>query len=123
MKKNNQNIDTELRGLMKKGVMEVPHADFENKVMEKIELVHLGQKIIQKNLKASWVFLIASILLFPLGYIILFNHLDLSIIPGIGDSVGEIMEVALPAGVLLFSVVVLLQIDNLLRLTVRTRFS
>lgn len=120
---NNYKNDTELHDLLKRGMMEVPHAGFEDKVMQKIELVHLSQKIIRKNLKASWVFLVISILLFPTGFVMLFDQFDLSIIPGIEESVSEIMDVVLPAGVLLFAVVILLQIDNLLRLTFRTRFS
>lgn len=113
--------ESEIRQLMKKGLFEVPNTGFEEKVMKKIELVNLSQKLIRKNVKASWIFLAISILLFPLGFAVVFNHYDISQIPVLGASADEIANLLLPAGILLFAVLILLQIDNLLRLTIRTR--
>lgn len=120
---NTHKGDAELKSLLKMGKMDVPHADFEDKVMRKIEMVHISQATIRKNLKASWIFLVASILLFPTGFIMLVERIDFSLLPVISGNVNEIMDVLLPAGILLFAVVILIQIDNLLRLTLRTRLS
>lgn len=123
MKTDDYIEDIELREIMKRGVLEVPNSDFEDKVMQKIQLVNIGQVAIRKNLKASWLFLIISIVLFPTGFAVMFNQLDFSFVPTIGESINSALGILVPGGILLFSVIILLQIDNLLRLTFRTRLT
>jgi hypothetical protein len=53
--------------LIKKSKIDVFNPDFDDKVMERIQFVHLNKRIGRNNIRWSWLFLIISILLMPLG--------------------------------------------------------
>ena len=121
MNTDSLNNDKDLKRLMKKGLLDIPHTDFEDKVMQKVLMININQTVVRKNLKASWLFLAVSIILFPAGFLAMFNLLDFTFIPHIGESVNSVLDIFIPAGVLIFSVVIFLQIDNLLRLSFRAK--
>jgi hypothetical protein len=117
------NNNHELRDLMSNGLLEVPHLDFEDKVMQKVIMASTRKTVVRKNLRISWIFLILSIVLFPLAFIIVYNNVDFSLLPQFGDTLNKAVDIFLPAMILIFSVIILIQIDNLLRLTNRIRTS
>ncbi|HBH47875.1 MAG TPA: hypothetical protein DDX98_04510 [Bacteroidales bacterium] len=121
MKNNSVQNDKELRAMMQKGLLDIPDPEFETKIMQRVMLASQRNTIVRKNLRASWFFLAISIVLFPAGFMAVYRQLDFSFLPAIGESMNNLVSVFLPAGVLLFSVVVLLQIDNLLRLSIKPK--
>lgn len=114
--------DSELNEIMKKSMLQMPHIDFEDKVMEKINALEIRKETLRKNLRASWLFLLLSIILFPAGIMVIYNQIDFSFVPEVGKSINGFVDVLMPGIILIFSAVLLLQIDNLFRLTFRSRF-
>ena len=111
--------DNELRDLMKQGTHSMPHFDLEDKIMKKVEYVAQHNQVVRKNLRVSWGLLALSVLLFPASFWYAYTRADLTLIPRIGDSLNNFAEVLLPGGILICSIVILLQIDNLLKLSLR----
>lgn len=103
--------------LVKKSMLHPSFIDFDNKVMQRVLLLNTSKKTIRKNLKLSWLFLIFSFLLFPLSYFLIFKRLNFSFIAELGINIEAHSQMFYPAGVILFTIILLLQVDNLYRLT------
>lgn len=116
MKHSSEN-DTELKSLVKNGVHSMPHFDLEEKIMKKVEYVAQHNQMVKNNLRVSWILLVLSIVLFPTSFYYVYTRTDLSLVPQIGQSLNNFAEILLPGGVLICSVLILLQIDNLLKLS------
>lgn len=113
--------DPNITRLLKTGQLEIPDRNFEDKVMEKIEYVHLYKKQKNKNLRLSWVFLILSVILIPVAIIVVSQNFNLEMIMGRAISVNGIGQSVMPAIILLSSIIILLQVDNLFHLTLKAR--
>lgn len=106
--------------LIQKGGLEIPDINFEDKVMDRVLLAGIKMKSEKKNIRLSWIFLIISCILFPLAYMTLgmINWEDTAII---GKHIGNISTTISLSGVVVFSIVVFYQLDNLLRMTIKSR--
>jgi hypothetical protein len=113
----------ELGALLKHSLLHLRDPDFDNKLMQRISLINERGTIAKKNIRLSWIFLFLSMVLFPLCYIFLFNSIPNFELSKIGLHFKGMSAILYPAGIILFSSVILLQIDNLFRLTFRRRFA
>ena len=111
--------DSNITQLLKTGHLEIPDRNFEDKVMEKIEFVHLYKKQKNKNLRLSWMFLILSVILIPVGILVVSQNFNLEIIMSRAIPVNGIRQSVTPAIILLSAIIILLQVDNLFRLTLK----
>lgn len=119
---NSENAD-EIGGFIKQSLLHLSDPDFDDKLMQRIVLISERKAIANKNIRLSWIFLILSVFLFPLCYIVVFKSIQSAEFIEFGLNVNEIIEVIFPAGIILFSAIILLQIDNLFQLTVRNRYA
>ena len=115
--------DNKFKALLEKGKLSIPNVDFENKVMEKISFAFQQKKERRKSLRLSWFFLILSAIFFPVGIVSFLQKLNLQFSDILGKNLENTQQFIVPAVVLIFCILLLLQIDNLLRLTLRTRLS
>lgn len=115
--------DKNFQVLLEKGKLSIPNADFENKVMEKVFFAFQQKEDRKKNLRLSWLFLILSAVFFPLGVLSFLQKLNVNFTDILGRNLEKTQQFIVPAVVLIFCILLLLQIDNLLRLTIRTRLS
>jgi hypothetical protein len=118
-----QNNDDQFKILLTKGMSEIPDTNFENKVMDKIIFAAQHEAEHKKSIRLSWMFLSLSTLFFPMGILFFLQKLNLNFSDIFGRNLGNTQQFIVPAVVLLFSILLLLQVDNLVRLTLRTRYS
>ena len=123
MKTEHHEIDNTMQILMGKGMLEVPDKDFENKVMDKVFFSYQQVEVQKKSIRLSWLFLSLSTIFFPIGILSFLQKMNLSFADILGRNLGNTQQFIVPAVVLIFCILLLLQIDNLFRLTVRTRFT
>ena len=116
--KNNK-VEISFKNLISKSLLELPDRNFEEKVLEKVAFMQYIKQKRSRSLKLSWIFLVISALLFPIAYISLFNHFNKEFITKIGANFHSPESIFLPALILIFAIIILIQIDNLLRLTYR----
>lgn len=103
--------------LMKKSRYEIPDRNFENRVMQKISYAASIQKNRKQNLKLSWVFLGLSSVLLPALLILISKSSLITYLAGLGLNLGGAASILMPAAVLIAAIVILIQLDNLYRLT------
>ncbi len=113
--------DREITRLLEKGKLEMPDRNFEEKVMQKIKFTALIIKQRNKNLRLSWIFLAASTLLIPVAITILSRDPYIETILKRFINLDNIGHSLIPAVVLLFAIIILLQIDNLFHLTLQPK--
>lgn len=106
--------------LIQKSNLEIPDIDFEDKVMDKVLIASMRKQNKKKDLRLSWIFLIASCILFPLSYFSL-REINWEGISLIGDQIGNLSKTISMAGIVIYCIVVLYQLDNLFRLTFRQK--
>ena len=116
-------IDKKLQILMEKGKLEIPDKDFENKVMSKVFYAYQQVEHQKKNIRLSWLFLSLSAIFFPIGILSFLQKMNINLSDILGRNLENSQQFIAPAIVLIFCILLLLQIDNLFRLTLRTRFS
>ena len=116
----NDKVENSFKNLISKSLLEVPDRNFEDKVMDKIVFLQFLKQKRSKSLKLSWIFLAISALLFPIGYISFFRSFNYEFINKIGENLQSPENILMPALILIFASIILLQIDNLLRLTFKT---
>jgi hypothetical protein len=121
MNGDDTNLDQKFRHIMGKSILNVPDRNFEDKVMEKVLLANTLKLIRSKNLKLSWFFLALSALLFPAGFLIFIHNANYTITPFIDNALKTPVQVFIPAAVILFAIIILIQVDNLLKLTFRQK--
>lgn len=113
--------DKVLMNMLGKSMHEITDPDFDNKVMERISMAEVRKFAEKKNLRLSWIFLIISIVLLPVSYPFILKAVG-TISGGIaGDYLQNFSEFLFPVGIILISVIVLLQIDNLIQLNIRRK--
>lgn len=117
----NNEVENKFRNLIGKSIHEVPDRNFENKVMEKVLFMNAMKQKQRKNLKLSWFFLILSTLLFPMVFITFSDSLSYEFLKNLGANIQSPEHIFLPAMILIFAIVILLQIDNLLQLTFKPK--
>lgn len=108
---------------MGKGKLEIPDKDFENKVMNKVFYAYQQAEHQKKNIQLSWLFLLLSAIFFPIGILSFLQKMNINLTDILGRNLENSQQFIAPAVVLIFCILLLLQIDNLLRLTFRTRLS
>jgi hypothetical protein len=116
--KNNE-VEKTFKNLISKSLLEIPDRNFEEKIMDKVAFMQYLKQKRSRNLKLSWIFLAISALLFPIGYISIFKYFNKEFITKIGANFQNPESIFLPAMILIFAIIILIQIDNLLRLTFR----
>lgn len=116
----NKKLEDSFKKMMSKSLLEISDRNFEDKVMEKVDFIQYLKQKRSKNLKLSWIFLAISAVLFPVGYISVFKSLNYEFINTMGANYQSSETIFAPAFILIFAIIILLQIDNLLRLTYRT---
>ncbi len=105
--------DLELKALLKDSKVEMPFADFESKLMNRLSSERKGQQSVVKSIRLSWVF-------FTLGS--LFGIFLNILIPQLSIKLGdiELQHIKYP----LFAVtlmVILWQLDEMIKLTSRLK--
>lgn len=113
--------DKNLNQLLGKGMIELNDISFEDKVMKKIEMVKLQKEQNRRNIRLSWIFLIISMILLPTSFILLSDQHSI-----ISETLSNTQIISFgtflkPAGMILFSIIIFLQIDNLYRMNIKKR--
>jgi hypothetical protein len=116
----NNKVENNFKNLISKSLLEVPDRNFEDKVMDKVVFRQTLKQQRSKSLKLSWFFLVISAFLFPIVYISFFKSFDYEFLNTIDTNFQSPESIFVPALIIIFSIIILLQIDNLLRLTFRT---
>lgn len=116
----NNKLEDSFKKIMSKSLLEIPDRNFEDKVMEKVDFIQSLTQKRSKNLNLSWIFLTISAVLFPVCYISIFKSLNYEFTNTLGANFQNPETIFVPAFILIFAIIILLQIDNLLRLTYRT---
>lgn len=113
--------DDNFRRVISRAKLEIPSRNFEDKVMEKIFYTAAIQKQRNRNIRLSWIFLLFTALLIPAVILFLTSHFQLGILTGLGIRFSGIGQILMPAGIIICAAIVLIQIDNLYRLTFQLR--
>jgi hypothetical protein len=121
MNLGNSNLEQKMRRMIEKSILTLPDRNFEDRVMQKVSLAHTLKIQRNKSLKLSWLFLAISTISFPGGFIIFMRQSDYSFVPIIGNALKTPGQVFVPAAMLIFAIILLIQIDNLLKLTFRVK--
>jgi hypothetical protein len=121
MNSENRNFEENLKTLMSKSLLTIPDRNFEDRVMEKVLLAKQMKTQRNKNLKLSWLFILLSAVLFPLGFIAILHNADYSFRTVFENASITSVQVFIPATIIIFAVIILIQIDNLLGLTFRMK--
>ncbi len=95
--------------------------DFKDIVMRKVEFSYQLKLIRTKNIRLAWICLLASAILFPIALLLFSKMGSLSLIQKLGFTMESISSILMPASVLITAIIILLQIDNLLRLSFQPR--
>ncbi len=109
--------EKELSRLLGLAKLNVPTTGFEDKVMQKVFYSYQHKKHVRKNIRTSWFFIVLSAVLFPGGFYAVYNEAASYSFSYFGPITSNFSGVIIPACVLLFSIVILVQIDNLIRLS------
>ena len=113
--------EQQFKVLLQKSHFEIPDRNFEDRIMQKIEFAYSIKLQRRKNLRLSWLFMFLSAILLP-ALLLFLSHAPLSgTLSKLGVDLAHAGSVLLPAGALLSAILILVQIDNLLRLTLRMR--
>ncbi len=121
MSENRDNFENNIGKMIVNSLLTIPDRNFEDRVMGKVMLAHSLKLQRDKSLKLSWFFLILSAFLFPGGFIIFIRQAHYTFSPAIDNALKTPVQVFIPAAVIIFAVIILIQIDNLLKLTFRVR--
>ena len=117
MKQNHfYNLDMEenkLKNLMQYSNLEIQFPDFEEKVMEQIKLKEKSRKSVRRNLKISWIFLFVGTFLGVFGSQFLANARI--------KFLSENSNLVLLVGEILIVIIIITQLDNLIRVTFKKR--
>jgi hypothetical protein len=113
--------DPILKRLIKKSSHEIPDRNFEERVMEKILFAANHVRRNRKNIQLSWGFLGLSAGLLPVLLIYLSKSYFFSYLTRLGIDLSGISNILMPAAVLVAAIIILVQVDNLYRLTVQMR--
>jgi uncharacterized membrane protein len=116
-------IDKKLQVLLEKGQLEISDKNFENKVMNKVFYAYQQVEQQKKSIRLAWLFLSLSAVFFPIGILSFLQKMNINLSDILGRNLENSQQFIAPAVVLIFCILLLLQIDNLFRLTLRTRFS
>lgn len=123
MDPDQQMIDKKLQALLNKGLLEIPDKDFESKVMAKVSFAFQQKEDRKKSLRLSWFFLVLSAVFFPIGILSFLQKLKFNLTDVLGRNLENTQQFIVPAVILIFCILLLLQIENLLRLSLKTRLS
>jgi len=105
----NENEESRITGeFLKKSLIEIPSDNFTDKVMGKIETGKAYEKVSFLNIKLSWFFLTIAVVMAPLSLRLIAVGIHLEKLMPYKDKVSPVLMV-------LFSFLVLLQLDNLLK--------
>lgn len=107
--------------LIQKSKMEIPDRNFEYRVMQKIEFAAGIVKQRRKNLKLSWGFLGLSAFLLPVLLLIISKSILLEYLVELGINLSGAANIIMPAAVLISAIIILVQVDNLYRLSLQMR--
>jgi hypothetical protein len=121
MNGDDTNLEKKFQRMIGKSILTVPDRNFEDRVMEKVMLAHSLKLIRSKNLKLSWFFLALSAILFPAGFLFFIRNANYTITPYIDNALKTPIQVFIPAAVIIFAIIILIQVDNLLKLTFRQK--
>ncbi len=110
----------EISKILKISALEIPNRNFDERIMQKIEFAYYYKKQRDKNIRLSWIFLGASTILFPTAFLLLMQNSALRLVTDKILSLKGIGQSIMPAIILLSAIIILLQIDNLYRLTLKT---
>lgn len=100
--------DSIFSDLIKKSLVKVPSDDFTDRLMEKIEAEKATAKPSFLNFRLSWLFFIVSIVLVPVSLRLITGTFHQPILTKYADKISPVLLV-------MFSLIVLLQLDNLLK--------
>lgn len=115
------NLEMKFRKMIEKSILNVPDRNFEDRVMEKVVLANSVKLQRDKSLKLSWFFLAISAVLFPSGFLFFIKHANYTFTPYIDNALKTPIQVFIPAAVIIFAIIILIQVDNLLKLTFRQK--
>jgi len=121
MNGDSMNLEQKFRKMIEKSILSVPDRNFEARVMEKLMLAHSVKLQRSKSLKLSWIFLALSTVLFPGGFLFFIKEANYSFTPYIDNALKTPIQVFIPAAVIIFAIIILIQVDNLLKLTFRQK--
>ena len=113
--------DPILKRLMQKSSYEIPHHNFEERVMEKILFAAGHVRRNRKNLRLSWGFLGLSTGLLPVLLVYLSKSYFFRYLAELGINLSSLSNILMPAAVLVAAIIILIQVDNLYRLTTQMR--
>ena len=94
--------------LLKKSLIKLPSENFTDRLMEKIEAEKAHEKLSFLSIKLSWVFLTIAVIMVPLSLRLITETIHQE------NFLPYIAKIS-PALLLLFSFLVLFQLDNLLK--------
>jgi hypothetical protein len=94
--------------LIKKSLIRVPSDDFTDRLMEKIESVKAHEKVSFLSMKLSWSFLTLAVILVPISLRLITASFHQTFLTPYIHKISPVI-------LLLFSFLVLLQLDNLLK--------
>jgi hypothetical protein len=121
MNSDSANLEQKFRKMIGISILNVPDRNFEERVMGKVLLAHSLKQQRSKSLKLSWLFLALSAVLFPGGFLIFIRQADYSFTPYIDNALKTPIQVFIPAAAIIIAIIILIQVDNLLRLTFRAK--
>ena len=113
--------DPILKRLIQKSTYEIPDRNFEERVMEKILFAVNHVRRNRKNLQLSWGFLGLSAGLLPALLVYLSKSYLFNYLAELGIDLSSVSNILMPAAVLVAAIIILVQIDNLYRLSVQMR--
>ena len=106
-----------LKEIIRKSHMEIPGTGFEDRVMEKILFAARLKAQRKKNIRLSWIFLLISCFLLATILVLLSGNSASSILHQFNYSPAGTGQILLPAFSLIAAIIILIQADNLFRLT------
>ena len=121
MKKDNIANDKTLFTLMSKSMLEISDPDFDDKVIQRVKLAQIRKYDEKKNLRLSWLFLIFSAIILPLAFPVLIKLINMFSGTYSDAYLGHLTRFTVPAGIVLISIIVLVQIDNLIQLNIKRK--
>lgn len=94
--------------LIKKSLVRIPSVDFTDRLMEKIEIVKVHEKASFLSIKLSWFFLTLAVILVPISLHLITASFHQAFLTPYIHKISPVI-------LMLFSFLVLLQLDNLLK--------
>ena len=114
--------DEVLKKLLMLSETEIPNRNFEERVMEKIRYVAIQNLQRKHHLRLSWIFLVISTILLPSLFLTFINFTNLNLLTRLVPNLIPPVNILLPAGIVIAAIIILLQIDNLLRLSLQSKY-